>query len=431
MVQQTMFEQSQADAGKSWYKMPILSEGSNAQACTRHAMEIDFIPGLRTDDHDRHNHFIFASQDLPMFCKVFLFQNPEILLRMELWIIIGDEIGIAGKEPAHLSTSTDGKSVGSNTAAMKNAAAIGESPIMNPDEGGDATWEDSMEDGSTMAYTMEEAKSTLSESPISTRARRLLEPFRVLHSIGCSYIDAPISESYRLEIHDSLSRDGPSIHHIFSVACSAFDEAIATFDSRNFGLAISKIRGTLDTLQDYAYESEHINAAEEVTTGQSSTVDQQAAINRMTGILWEKLARAYLEFPKDLQHVRAALTLAESYLDSCDLDWVFQPDTHAHERAMGHYLKAEIWDALDQLGENNWRTRPDALRNVVTILEDGLQLEPGNPTLLEERHRRLKEIEEAKTMEKVWETERPEGEWLSSIAQMGRRSFVRRFRIHQ
>ncbi len=381
-----MFEQNETDADRSWYKMPILSEGTNAQACTRHAMEIDFIPGLRIDHHDRHDHFIFASQDLPMFCKTFLFQDPDLLLRMELWIIIGDEV------------STDGKSVGGKTAAMKNAAAIGEGPIKNPAERGGATYEDSMEDGSTMANLIEEAKSTLSEPRISTnstRVRRLLEPFRALHSIGYSYVDAPISGSYRLEICNSFSRKRPSIHHNYSVACSVFDEAIATFNSRNFALAISKLRSTLDTLQDFIY----INEAEEATTGHPSRVSHKEALDKMSYTLWDKLARAHFEFSKELQHVRAAQTLIGFFLDSCDWDRLWQSGTHAHERAMAYYFEAEVREALDQLGEYKGRTRSDTLCDVVDMLEAALEHEPGNTMLERKLDERREEMKEAKMKE--------------------------------
>ncbi len=389
--------------------MPILSKDSNAEACTRHAMDIDFfLPEIHKDSHDRLEHFIFASQDLPIFCQGFLLRHADLLSRMELWIIIGDEVNIAGEKPAELSTSTHGKGAGSKTAAIKNAAAIGEGPTKNPGERDGATYEGSMEDGSTVANVIEEAESTLSEPPHLTDhplLQRLLEPLLALHSIGYSYIDAPISESCRLKIRNSLSRARPSTHHDFSVASLAFDEAIATFDSRNFALAISKMRGTLDTLRDFC--SQNIIYYElEVATGRNSgLVDQIAAVKGMTYILWNRFARANLEFPKELQHVLAARVFARLFINSCKRNLVWQSDTHAHERAMDHYLEVEVWEALDRLGWQTCRTRSDSLRDVVRMLKEALEHEPGNTMLEKKLQRMLKEMTEAQIIEEAIDDE--------------------------
>ena len=118
------------------------------------------------------------------------------------------------------------------------------------------------------------------------------------------------------------------------------------------------------------------------------------------------LAEAYLKFPKDIQHVRAAQALLQPMVklsrDGAGLD-------DAHEWAIVHYLDAEAWEALDQLGEHNGRPRSEALRDVIQMLMQAVQREPKNPVFQQELKRRQKEKATADMMEEVREMEKGEG----------------------
>ena len=398
------------------YRLPLLCEGSKAQACTRHAMEIDFIKGRRSDRHDRDHHFILACDDLPNFCRTLLLVgewnalSDNLLFEIELWIIIGDEVGYSGDEDkstdghkdkstdGHKDKSTDGHKALLLTAATKNAAAIREGAIKNPNERDASVYTDGMAHGSI------EARSRLLKPPIqldSPRARRLLEPFRALHSVRYSYIDAPISEVYLLEMLYSLSRERPSIQDCFSVVDSAYEDAIACKD---FALAILKMRATLDILNDFWAHLGNRDITF-VLAGRYSGVHSDDAIDRIEESLWNYLARVHLKFDKDLRHVRAAQACTRRYIENYIRDEVWVSYMHPHERAMAYYLEAEVWEALDQLGEHHGRPRSTDLKDVVDMLTKALRHEPENVMVEKELQRRLAEKELAEMIGEVTEME--------------------------
>lgn len=206
-------------------------------------------------------------------------------------------------------------------------------------------------------------KPRLSKSPSHVeipRLWRLLEPLRVLHSIGSPYIDTPISERYRKEIQTSLSRARLSIIELFSLLRSAYAEAMMVFRA---GHLLSN------------------------------------AFKRRNHSRIFSLARAHLKFSEDVRHVRAAQSLAHQNSQGVSFFDTFLDG--GHQRAMTCYLKAEVWEALDQLGEHNDdpRCRSEALEDVIGMLTEALQYEPENPTLQQELERRRKEKANAEALE--------------------------------
>lgn len=158
-----------------------------------------------------------------------------MLQRLELWVIIGDKV---------LNPLTYQKSGDLLNAATKHAAASREGPTKIPRIAVErsAAFEEERNDVryKTVNRTREPS-SRLSEMPSlfnTPRLRRLLEPLRALHSIGFSYIDAPISERHRQEIQTTLSRVRPSIHEVFSTLLPVYKEAMTTFGAGHFALAI-------------------------------------------------------------------------------------------------------------------------------------------------------------------------------------------------
>ncbi|KAF6228944.1 hypothetical protein HO133_007056 [Letharia lupina] len=304
--------------GSSGRGLRVLSTGTKAQACTRHVMEINLIPSPLLFDHHGYHHFIFACDDLPVFCRAlrsidrFYRRELQPLQVMDLWFTIGDEVGTAGKGYLDSNASTDGNPVGYLTAATKIAAANCAGPDENrraTDESSASVYGEIKGSGSAMVNGIKDAKSRLLERPISIdspRSRRLLEPFRAVYNVGYSYIDAPISERYRQEIHTSLSRARPSIHDQFLAVSSAFEEAIAVYDADDIALAIQKSKGTLDILSDFRYLSRDGDSTKSVPTGRYTGLMYREAMDKMHLIIYSNLARANLRFHSDLQQVRSA-----------------------------------------------------------------------------------------------------------------------------
>lgn len=403
--------------------VPFLYWGPKAHACKRHVMEIDSVPEPQRYGHSRDRHFILASDDLPMFCKTLLTMDgvrnlrneTELLRGMELWITIGDEVGTTREDLTPSYMSPDDKKVESLDATTKNAAhregAI--DSLRTITKSNTAIRENRNGSGSPNVNRITTAESRLPEAPSdidNSRLRKLLEPLRALYSVGFSYIDAPISERYRHEIQTSLSRARPGIDVRFHVPSSAFEEAMRTFSAEDFALAIQKLRGTLDTLLDFQRCCRSHEMMSNITTGPFAALSFREAAVKMRYLIWNHLARANLKFHRDIQHVRTAqacvLRIMDAYIDS-------QWQSGTHEFAMIHYLEAEIWEALDQLGEHTGRPRSDTLQDVISMLTHALGHEPGNAMLKQELERRQREKRTAEVIEEARKWERDEGRVLS------------------
>ena len=361
--------------------LSIRANVSKVQACTRHVMEIEVIPDpLVSSSQRRDHHFMLACDSLADFCREYLCMSEYMK------IIIGDEVA----DPPE-----NGKPGAFLNAATKSAAAHREDPTKNSRSVVEtkAIIDEEANGRKTLVNGITGAKSRPSEPPgLTPRLRRLLEPLRVLHSIGFSCIDAPISEHYRQEIQSSLSRARPAIHDHYLKLLSTYDEALETFAAGCFASAIHKLRDTLDIYNEEIYVDSH-NAFVRLGTGPLAGVLFKDDLRKMWHSLYTYLARAYLEFPKDVQCVRAAQTVARRNV-------TYLPGSFAqgaHGVAMAWYLRAEIWEALDGLGEHDGGPRSEALGEVIGFLMKALRHEPTNPTLRQELTRRLKEKAAAQT----------------------------------
>ena len=400
---------------------PYLYWGRKDHVCKRHVMEIDVIRDHRRHGRSTKRHFMLASDDLPKICRILLMMDGmyvgsgpgaiKLFLReTELWITIGDEVGTTARTLSLLNMCPDDRKGEFLDAAIKNAAAHLVSATIREKGNGFL---------SPNADRIINAKSWLPESPSSidnARIRKLLEPLRALHSIEFSYIDAPISERYWHEIQRSLSRARPSFQERFQVPVAEFEAAITTFSAENFDLAIQKLRGTLDTLLDFEKWSGELEGKSIVATGPFAGLSLSTAIDQMRYITWNHLARANLEFHSSSRHVRTAQAWVQRIMgtDIYKGGWA-----DMHELAMLFYLKAEVWEALDQLGEHTRRPRSEflieeviqflrgtrshprfeTLAEVIYILRDALHYEPGNAMLKRELERREEEWRMAKEEE--------------------------------
>lgn len=403
--------------------LPFLYWRLQDHACKRHVMEIDSNLEPQRYGRSSDRHFMLASDDLPMFCKTLLTMDgvgnlrdkTELLRGMELWITIGDEVGTTREDSSLSYMSPDDKKAESLDVTTKNAAAhrAGTIDSLRTITESNATIRENRNGSGSPTVIRITAKSPLPEAPSdidNSRIRKLLEPLRAMYSVGFSYIDAPISERYRHEIQTSLSRARPGIDVRFHVPSSAFEEAMRTFSAEDFALAIQKLRGTLDTLLDFRRCCNSREMMSTIVTGPFAGLSFREAAVKMRCLIWNHLARANLKFHKDIQHVRTAqawlLRIMDTYIYS---QW--QPGTH--ESAMLYYLNAEIWEALDQLGEHTGRPRSDTLQDVVCMLTQALHHEPGNAMLKQELERRQRERRTAEVIEEARKWERDEGRVLS------------------
>ena len=80
--------------------------------------------------------------------------------------------------------------------------------------------------------------------------RRLLEPFRRLHSINDLQIIGPLSDIYKAEVMADISKPPPSSEDLFNYVLISLEKAISKLDSGDFASSISEFQNTLDELDD-------------------------------------------------------------------------------------------------------------------------------------------------------------------------------------
>ena len=383
------------------YALPVFSNSTNIQACKRHVMDINMVPESQWPHPREQCTFILACRDLPMLGRTLLLMSTQteysfdFLLGTDLQIIIRDDIGIAG-EGSVISISKN--TMASSQGSPKDLTVDGDrnATICSRANGG----------GNTRTNGLMGNESSLSAPNLdhSPRVRRLLEPLRALHSIGTPCITAPISQRYKQEIETSLSRERPSFSELSLIVTSVYDDANKTFDAGDFASAIDKTNGALDLMYESLQQLIVRQMMEETPSGIPEFFETCLCMQYK---LVKVLARANSKFPKDLTRIRTTQHLAHQVVKMRSPSAL--PVESGHEKAMDHYLEAEIWEALDQLGEHKGRPRSQALRDVIKMLKRALRHEPENSVWQQELMKRQKEKENAKTIEDVMEMEKAEG----------------------
>ena len=378
--------------------LPISFYSSKVKACTRHVMEIDLWPC--SSSGSRNLHFILAADELPLLCKHLLWTDAlykgriGILQRMELWIIVGDEV---------LNTPTYEESAECLNAATKNASASrGEGPakiLRRAVVGSAYTGEETNWNGIATGSETTREKFELSGPPSlinKPRLRRLLEPLRALHSIGSSYIDAPISERYREVILKSLFRARPRSQDLFPILVSAYEEAMTTFRAGYSSLAVQQLRGTLDIWNELMYLYTP-GSSTKLATGPFAGFMLPRALGLIRYDLFKTLTRAYLADCEDVQRVGAARTLERRIIVSYSRE--NQWGHYLHEQTTVHSLLIETRQALDQLRVHNDRPRSEAPRAVYPAFTKALEHEPTYTTSQQDLKRTQKQKVVAETLE--------------------------------
>ena len=385
--------------------LPMFSNGSKLQACTRHVMEIDLFPCSPSVLPERQFRFILAADDLRLLCRRLLQTDAiywdmiGLLQETGLWITVGDEV---------LTLPTSEKSAECLNAATKNASACrGERPSYiwrRAVEWSACTGEETNSNETARGIRTTEGKFRLSGSPYlldTPRLRRLFEPLRALHSIGSSYIDAPISERYREVIQTSLFRARPSVQDQFPILLSAYEEAMRTFRAGYATLAVQQLRGTLDIWDEITWLHSR-DASTELATGSFAGFTLSRALQDIRYDLFKSLTRAYLAVCAQPQVT--ARMLSKRILVS--YNWFGQWGQGLYDRAMTLCLMAEMWEALDEVGVYCDRPRSEYLGKVIATLTTALQVEPTNTTL----QQLLRRMQRAKAVADALEEREGEGD---------------------
>lgn len=82
------------------------------------------------------------------------------------------------------------------------------------------------------------------------RVRKLLEPFRRLHSINDLRIVGPFSDKYKTEMLADVSKPPPRDQEPFARVLATYEKAISRFDSGDFVSSIRELGNTLNELDD-------------------------------------------------------------------------------------------------------------------------------------------------------------------------------------
>ena len=246
----------------------------------------------------------------------------------------------------------------------------------------------------------------------SSRVRRLLEPFRRLHSITDVHIIGPLSDIWISEVIADMSKPPPSNEDLFSRVFISFEEAMDKTDYGDFASSIPEYLNTLDELDDAAAREGRIpDFNEEEIFAMFS--DACVAIDFT---VWTELAWAYLN--------TGDVNTAESWLFE-----IVRRYTHSlcgtrlrgHDAIMVSNLDSQIREKLSVVPDPNCDFRfyyPLYLRK---LLKEKLRHEPGNGLLVQELEKQEAEVAKNRKIQQLenfesrkvwyWHTTRLIEEW--------------------
>lgn len=351
------------------HAVPILANGHRAKQFTHHVMEFimlrDYETSFSGDPSRSENCFIIASNDLYRLCWALLVKNlnwDEALSRLTLAIEVRRDIDVPTSQE-----ETTAESQNKVEGQARNEDGINLDKIAATDA----------------IIPMDKVQTSIKCNEPQTR--RLLEPFRRLHSIQAVHIEGPIIEQYKVPLLASMQGPGPSDQELLDEALAMLEDALITYDTGNISSAVTKMKYTLDTVE------EHKRIAPEETNDLPALRD---AYNKIKLTIWTKLGWASLKNRENDDDVMEALYCVETIM------WTFVNENGeywnappmGHETAMVFYMWADIWEALDDLGYNKSDRRSSCLAEVVSYLCHGLRHEPGNKLLQRKLRRREEEL---------------------------------------
>lgn len=358
------------------YAAPLLAREDHAKRFTRHVMEV-VMPhnsespwSIEFGPYPSEDCFIIASNDLPRFCWFLLMNshswNPalsELTLAIEI------------RHPMDVSTT------------QEDATTENENTVKD-----DAYSEDEAKTEGEAANTRIQTNTKSTDH----RIQRLLEPLRRLHSFQAVHIEGPISEQYKLPLLASMCGPEPSDQELFDEVLAMFEDAKITYDAGNLDSAVTKMKYTLDTINDY----EKI-----APSGPHHLLPLWDACRHMQFTMWTNLGWASLEKRDGTFEISNAKKYTEILIRRfVDDGWEYlNLPAMGHDIAMIFYLKVKVWEAYDDLEDHHLWSRSSHLEDVIGYIREGLRHEPRNKLLGEQLKRREDELQETRELEGLME----------------------------
>lgn len=349
--------------------VPILASKDYAKRFTRHVMEVvmlqDFESPFELSSCHSETCFVIASDDIPRLCWNLLSTNTSknrTLSQLTLAVEVRHDMDVSD---------------------------INGDPCM---ENQDKTQNQVYKEGGAAASdkTSNNSNQTSIECT-QQQTYRLLEPLRRLHSLQAVHIEGPVGEHYKVPLVESMCRPGPTEKELFDVVLAMFEDARTTYDTGNLSSAVSKMKHTLDTMDDYK------NIAQCMFDPLLPIWD---AYYQMRFVIWTNLGWASLK-SDNIDEVEVAFYCAHVLLSLYvgeDADYWMAPPM-GHEIAMTFYMWTKVWEASDDLGDHDQMVRSYCLREVVDYLQEGLRHEPRNELLGQQLRRREEELQKAIDLE--------------------------------
>ena len=349
--------------------VPILASKDYAKRFTRHVMEVvmlqDFESPFELSSCHSETCFVIASDDIPRLCWNLLSTNTSrnrTLSQLTLAVEVRHDMDVS---------DTNGDPCMENQDKTQNQVYK---------EGGAAASD----------KTSNNSNQTSIECT-QQQTYRLLEPLRRLHSLQAVHIEGPVGEHYKVPLVESMCRPGPTEKELFDVVLAVFEDARTTYDTGNLSSAVSKMKHTLDTMDDYK------NIAQCMFDPLLPIWD---AYYQMRFVIWTNLGWASLK-SDNIDELEVAFYCAHVLLSLYvgeDADYWMAPPM-GHEIAMTFYMWTKVWEASDDLGDHDQMVRSYCLREVVDYLQEGLRHEPRNELLGQQLRRREEELQKAIDLE--------------------------------
>lgn len=317
----------------------LLRYGTLSKHC---AMKVDLSSGAEVPQNHKKYNIQVTYRELPGLCRSLLWtenDSPGRLALTKLKLIIGDEVG------------TDGARV--------------------------------KKDKTTKGHNEKTIGTT------SSRVRRLLEPFRRLHSIKDLQIIGPLSDIYKSEVIADMSKPPPSNKDLFNFVFISLEKAMDKFDSGDFASSIPEYLNTLDELDDaHKRERSMIDFDDEIF---SDFCDACVAIDFA---VWTELAWAYLNTGDINTADRWLFQIVRRYTRSyCGTR------LRGHDAIMISHLDSQIREKLSVVHDHNCCLRfyyPLYLRK---LLKEKLRHEPENGLLVQELEKQEAEVAKKKEIQ--------------------------------
>ncbi len=344
------------------------------------------------EDHETANPgFIMSCNELPAFCGNLLAEYRFILDDVKLRLVIRDEVGNDGvKAEEEEQEQEEGEEEGEEEDEE-------EEDEEEEDEEEEATGHTINESRLAKRNASTEGSLTAIDKKmgtISSRVRRLLEPFRELHGILDPQIIGPAPYSYRVQIIREIGKLSPSAQDLFNHVLTTYNKAMDNFDSEDF---VSSKPILIDTLHKIS-DTDRGYRTRKIVTGLFVGFTFVEVYKILEFEVWTKLAWACVK-TGDFITAQFWRNCIVPYFIGREEQWVaLSPQDH--KIGMVFYLHSQLMEDCDRIDHHN--PERASLQVAIKALKKGLQHEPRSRLLKEELKRKEFELElEEETERKV------------------------------